>query len=651
MTTFVNRHAASYYRPQQYVAPAAVPVQRPVPDVRDDYERWYTEGTPNNRMSLSLRSGILGEVAWALDRLCRLCHNDQFVFRSIPGLIDGLFDWPEWYATTGYKNWATGSPLFSPPRELAQKRRFALESLFVLRNASLNETNAYDLALHTHTMPFIFNTLLNLDGNEDENVEFTLYVLDIFQVLAPRMIIHSNLLPTQNPLPPILDILRTTTNRSMIISTLTALTTLLSNPSNVSQLATASPALAAAIRYLPLFTDIPLVDACLNYLYAHISHPPFARAFLLHSEMPSVLKLLASFILYEQNMLQESVSVDVTGTVHTASSTALYTKDHELTQEELDDLLEMAEPQRCYEWMKCMFVAKPEGELTQVDFWNLYKDTFTEHAEKNGLLVASDVIKNVNHVFPQAQAMVLQGPIQKFVVRGVDRRKEATTIERFKCQWDRGQCPEAAFQASTELYDHLLEHHVTLEGTESACLWAACPQKNLPKAQLRFHVLTHLSTNHSLQKHPSQSDTITLPLGGGAYHPVADPTSRPVPPLRSTVINYTRPKTDPSSPALTTLLIIRILYRTSFASADAAPRADAEHFGFPGAVEDTSDLEDGSDELPGGDDKEGEMQGRKAFIGVRKLLENINIQDSVLMSWVEEMVDMGLTGSVLAASP
>lgn len=300
--------------------------------------------------------------------------------------------------------------------------------------------------------------------------------------------------------------------------------------------------------------------------------------------------------------------------------------------------------------MKCMFVAKPEGELTQVDFWNLYKDTFTEHAEKNGLLVASDVIKNVNHVFPQAQAMVLQGPIQKFVVRGVDRRKEATTIERFKCQWDRGQCPEAAFQASTELYDHLLEHHVT-QGTESACLWAACPQKNLPKAQLRFHILTHLSTNHSLQKHPSQSDTITLPLGGGAYHPVADPTSRPVPPLRSTVINYTRPKTDPSSPALTTLLIIRILYRTSFASADAAPRADAEHFGFPGAVEDTSDLEDGSDELPGGDDKEGEMQGRKAFIGVRKLLENINIQDSVLMSWVEEMVDMGLTGSVLAASP
>lgn len=296
-----------------------------------------------------------------------------------------------------------------------------------------------------------------------------------------------------------------------------------------------------------------------------------------------------------------------------------------------------------------MFVAKPEGELTQVDFWNLYKDTFTQHAEKNGLLVASDVIKNVNHVFPQAQAMVLQGPVQRFVVRGVDRRKETTTAERFKCQWDQGQCPETAFQAPTELYDHLLEHVVKLEGTESSCLWAACPQKHLPKTQLRFHILTHLSTNQLPQKHPSQSDLITLPLGG-ANHPVADPTSRPVPPLRSTVINYARPKTDPSSPALTSLLIIRILYRTSFASADAAPRADAEHFGFPGVVEDTSDPEDGTDELPGGDDREGEMRGRKAFIGVRKSLENLNIHDSVLMSWVEEMLDMGLTGSVLAAT-
>jgi chromatin structure-remodeling complex subunit RSC9 len=276
--------------------------------------------------------------------------NEQFLFRTIPGLIDGLFDWPEWYVTEGYKNWSEENILFSPSRELVQKRRYALESLFVMRNAALNETNSYDLAYHTHTMPLLLNTLFNLDANKDENVEFVLYILDIFQVLAPRMVIHANLPPAQNPLPPVLNILRTTTNRSMIISALATLAILFSNPSNTSQLTTDSPALAGAIRYLPLFTDVPLVDACLNYLYVQISHPAFARAFLLHSEMPSVLKLLASFILQEQVLVEESYSVDVTGSVRTVASSATHAKDHELTQEELDQLLELSEPQRCYDW-------------------------------------------------------------------------------------------------------------------------------------------------------------------------------------------------------------------------------------------------------------------------------------------------------------
>lgn len=299
-----------------------------------------------------------------------------------------------------------------------------------------------------------------------------------------------------------------------------------------------------------------------------------------------------------------------------------------------------------------MFIAKTDGELTQVDFWNLYKDTFNPYGERTALLVASDVIKNVNHVFPSAQAMVLPGlpgQQQRFIVRGVDRRKDITTVERFKCQWDRGQCSGAAFQEPAELYHHLLEHILNLEGAGHPCLWSTCPQTGLPVSHLRSHILTHLSTSQPPQKHPSQSDTITLPVSGGNY-PVPDPTSRPIPPLRSSVINYTRPKADPPSPALTALLILRILYRTSFASADAAPRADADHFGFPGSIEDTSDIDDGSDANYSGEDKEGEMRGRKAFVGIRKFLENIDILDSVLMSWVNEMADVGITSNTMINS-
>ena len=81
-----------------------------------------------------------------------------------------------------------------------------------------------------------------------------------------------------------------------------------------------------------------------------------------------------------------------------------------------------------YHWsnrMRTMFVAKGDGIVTQVDFWNLYKDTFTPYIEKYPLLVASDVIKNVNAVFPAAQAMVLQDPVQRFVVQGVDRDRKS----------------------------------------------------------------------------------------------------------------------------------------------------------------------------------------------------------------------------------
>ena len=298
--------------------------------------------------------------------------------------------------------------------------------------------------------------------------------------------------------------------------------------------------------------------------------------------------------------------------------------------------------------MKCMFVAKSDGELTQVDFWNLYKDTFHPYSENCPLLVASDVIKNASHVFPSGQAVVLgQGLQQRFIVRGVDRRKDATVVERFKCQWDRGRCSEAAFQTPGALYNHLLEHLANLEGTENSCLWSTCQQIDFSKSCLRLHVLTHLSIVPSPQKDPSQSDTITLASNGASY-PIADPTSRPIPPSRSTIINYSRSKTDPSSPALTALLILRILFRTSFASADAAPRADSDHFGFPGLIEDTSDLDDGLVANFNGDDKEGEMRGRRAFIGIRKFLENMDIYDSVLMSWVDEMADVGLNAATTA---
>ncbi len=98
-----------------------------------------------------------------------------------------------------------------------------------------------------------------------------------------------------------------------------------------------------------------------------------------------------------------------------------------------------------------MFEPSSQGELTQVEFWNLYKDLFSQYQERCPPLVASEVIKYVSVVFSQAQAMVLPGPPQKFVIRGVTRRQDKVTENKYRCYWDHSQCPAAPLASTQEL--------------------------------------------------------------------------------------------------------------------------------------------------------------------------------------------------------
>jgi chromatin structure-remodeling complex subunit RSC9 len=300
-------------------------------------------------MLLSLRSGIDSEIAWALERLCRLCDNEQFVLKAIPGLTDVLFEWPEWYAGEGASQTTGAASLFSPPPDQERRCRHALECLFILRNAALNEPNALELSTHPRTQPLIFQTLHNVKVDSDANSEFVLHAIELLQAVAFKVHL-SNRTPRLyvEALSKIEQIAGQSSDRSLIIASLTALTLVYSSPSNLVHISVDSPAFSASIKYLPLFVDKPLVEACLNYLYTHLSHPPMAKAFLLHPNMPSVLKLLVCLLLSEQ--VEESVLLDISGPVQTVPALVTTMRDHELTKEELDDLLPKPEPQRCYDW-------------------------------------------------------------------------------------------------------------------------------------------------------------------------------------------------------------------------------------------------------------------------------------------------------------
>jgi len=506
-----------------------------------------------------------------------------------------------------------------------------------------NEPNVQDLASHPRTLPLITNALQNLNPGNDSNVEFLLNSMDLLQAVFPWMV-----LPSQSTKPsflaPLQAIAAHSMNRSLIIASMVLIGMMFYNHHVVPYLDSSTLALDAAVRYLPLFADKPLVDACVNYLYAHLSQPSLAKAFLLHPSMPSTLRILISIVLAEQS--EETVSLDVTGPVRTVPASKGATSNHDLSKEEFDRLLTLPEPNRCYEWMKTMFISDSTSELTQVDFWNLYRDAFGPSAERHPMLAASDVIKNVNLVFPQAQAMVLQGPPQRFVVRGVARRQDTSDVRGYKCSWNRAQCEAQPFENIGELYEHLLSHIADNEEPTMSCSWSSCSAPPLSRVHLRSHVLTHIPINQPAVKDASQDDTVTLSSPGEVY-PLVEPTKRPPPPLRKTYITYARPIVDPPSTSLTALLCARVIYRVSFVSTDEAPKADADHFGFPGILPEDEEEEEQDLSTTCGTDGDGERRGRKAIINIKGMLEGVRIRNEILMGWIIDMLEAGSLHDVL----
>ncbi|KAK7695285.1 hypothetical protein QCA50_002475 [Cerrena zonata] len=275
----ITRPVATASIPYQHSYTAAA--QLPRPTVTDDYERWYTENTPSNRMLMSLRSGIDSEISWALDRLCRLCNNEQFILAAIPGLTEALFVWPDWYVSTGAEECATKASLFALPKALERQRRHALESMFILKNSAVNDTNSTELAGHNRTRTLILLALHRLQPETDANTEFLTYVIELLQSISTTLILPPPDSPLlANPVPPLEALAATATDRTLILTALRTLTLQMANPANIAHLKPETPALFAALRYLPLLSDKQLVEACLNYIYTHLSHPPMTRAFL-----------------------------------------------------------------------------------------------------------------------------------------------------------------------------------------------------------------------------------------------------------------------------------------------------------------------------------------------------------------------------------
>jgi chromatin structure-remodeling complex subunit RSC9 len=301
-------------------------------------------------MVLSLRSGIHHEVNWALDRLCRLCDNEKFHLQDLPGLIEALFEWPEWYIREGIKGRHSLSALFSKPAEDEKNTRHALLSIMVLHNASVFLPNAMSLFKYSRTRPFILDAMQQLDPNDDTQAEFLIILIQLFGTIIaaqPSSAIVPS--PNTNPIPALENVVKVTSNRSLLVASLTTLALLFTESQNAAFFKATSPTLAAALRCIPMFTfaDKDVTDAALNYLYVHLSNASMAKAFLLHPDMPSTLRLLVQLILSEQK--EEIMAVPILSTPVFPSG-YMHTRFRGLSKQEADVIGVMPEPERTYEW-------------------------------------------------------------------------------------------------------------------------------------------------------------------------------------------------------------------------------------------------------------------------------------------------------------
>jgi chromatin structure-remodeling complex subunit RSC9 len=272
-----------------------------------------------------------------------------------------------------------------------------------------------------------------------------------------------------------------------------------------------------------------------------------------------------------------------------------------------------------------MFSSSNDGELTQVEFFSLYRDTFTGVGDDaHPLMAAADLIKAVPRVFPNASATVVPGPPTRFVVRGIERRKE----ERLLCRWGRGACDASPFDAPSHLVAHVLVH-AQAQG-HGPCEWATCAHPGGP------HLATHVRTHLPIELPP---DTASL---GGARIVMRAPAVRDrAGGHDAATIKYPKPVADAPSATLAALLCIRVLFHHAYAVVERAPRADEDRFGFPGVVED-----DDAEEVTAVQDaaeREGAQRGQRAFARIRGMLENVVLKEDVLMGWIAEILDAGDT--------
>lgn len=370
------------------------------------YTDAFLETGANNRLVLSLRSGIPAEVDFGLDRLVQITSIEPDLVRlgEFPGLLDGCLALVRDYLDRRRADRAKGFPALSAlvgeeARDVLRRR--AGEAALILRNLAPESRSRDPLLASKKLLRVICDVLEEgqldqLDG--DETTEIRIYLLDVLECIGEQVPLalpgHAVAAgseadgdddrPPPKPEPldspavrlfPLLVALTRSTDRALILAGFRCLTVLALNGKSdavfalltydgIAPLPKPCPhPIQTAIDLLPV-ADAELNLAILEFIYQHTLLPSNAVLLAERRELAGILRLLISKFHVRAKL--EEVTIDLRtanfdGRIyhdkhaikHARKSTAVYAvqaNDSLVSSEELAQLIPISEPSRALSW-------------------------------------------------------------------------------------------------------------------------------------------------------------------------------------------------------------------------------------------------------------------------------------------------------------
>ncbi|KAI9702778.1 MAG: Chromatin structure-remodeling complex protein rsc9 [Candelina mexicana] len=496
------------------------------------------------RTLLSLRSGIPEEQDFALHHLVKISHErgDKFKFDAFPGLAEGLIEkvleisslfydvaWEISYRDDGSMHGThtldglhgtadilqrivalmeLGTRDDLETEDFSHKLNKINEAGLVLRNMAMLEENANYLSNMFPLRDFICIALHLPDI--PSVVELKHYALDIAEQLTKYLALDGD-----DALYGTLLTQLESSDRGMILTALRAISRISMNLEENNRLDAIPMSVIKRVNDFTLLDDEELVHACLDFLYQYTAVVDNVESLVEEMDFFSLMGLvnqLVRLLLYgakkEEKITLIKRPVKEPAALHIPR----------IPQDLVSELLQLNEPERSANWLRSCFEEDSASEITQIALWQAYQAQFAEYAATGRpLLPAAEFIKNVSSTFTTAAAQVLQGPTNRFIIKGIRYRhipKDLKGRPYLRCHWlnaSNKPCSEFLSQPK-DMWDHLINHHLRIPKHEDGrwdfsdkpertytCRWTGCtryPGKNGPY-EVGMHIKQHLPDTSS----------------------------------------------------------------------------------------------------------------------------------------------------------